>query len=359
MSLVYTQKEYHFIEERIGAKLCRLFAKLDAFLAGGSITSIFSNQPINDFDIFFRDKESFEKAKRYFSVLIKYDDASTKELCVTERATTYSRTSKRGEIAKIKQEKYGPTYDVKWKDEKIAIQLVDPRFVVGTPEEVFMGFDFTICMGAYLFKKGEFVFDKTFFKDIARRELVFNVNANNVVSSIFRAQKYKARGFTMTMAEEMKMALVFGTKKFKTFGDFVHAAGSVMNEEVAQHLYNHIRYPSESNKEKDSLLEQPYNPEAIIEWLEELQHANMYVPSVAVEGGAVFPKCTGFSGVMVKDILESDLSDESVREIEERYKKEDDNVPFLIKNQPTAFFPCNVVKGYNNKPISDDDFDLA
>jgi len=329
MAEIYTKREYHYIEEKLGAKLCRLFAKLDAFLAGGAITSIFANQPIHDFDIFFRDSESFEKAKRYFGVLIKYDDRGTKELCVTDRAITYERTSHRGEIAKITQAKYGPTYDVKWNDEKIAIQLVDPKILQGSPEEIFMSFDFTICMGAYLFKQGEFVFDKSFLKDIARRELIFNADGMNVISSFFRAHKYKSRGFTMSMTEEMKMALVLGSKKFATFGDFIRSGGSVMSEEVIRHLYNHIRYPTNSGKESDSMMDQPYNVEAVIGWLEELRHTDWYFPTAAVEGGMVATKGSYNSLCAIKEILESDLSEESIKEIEKEREKEAD-VPFLL-----------------------------
>jgi hypothetical protein len=321
MAEIYTVKEFRYIEERIGGKLCRLFAKLNAFLAGGAITSIFTNQPINDFDIFFRDKESFDKAKRYFDILVKYDDKSTKEVCVTERAITYSRGTQRGSIAKIKQEKYGPSYDVKWVDEKTTIQLVDPTFLCGSPEEIFMGFDFTVCMGAFVFKLGEFVFDKAFLRDIARRELIFNKDAQNVVSSLFRAQKYKSRGFTMSPAEEMKLAMVLGSKKFKTFGDFVRSGGAVMSEEVIQHLYNHIRHPGEKIKgEADSLMVQPYNPEAIIDWLEELVHDTIYVPNAALDAVPT-AKATSFGAWQkLNKALDSDLTEEAVKEI----VKEDD-----------------------------------
>jgi hypothetical protein len=326
MAEIYTAKEYRYIEERLGGKLCRLFGKLNAFLAGGAITSIFANQPIHDFDIFFRDKDSFDKAKRYFDILVKYDDAGTKEVCNTERAVTYTRSTQRGTIAKMKQEKYGPSYDVAWIDEKTTVQLVDPAFLCGSPEEIFMSFDFTICKGAYIFKVGEFLFDKAFLKDISRRELVFNKEGHNVVSSFFRAHKYKTRGFTMTMAEEMKMAMVLGSKKFKTFGDFVRAAGSGMTEEVVQHLYNHIRHPEEKIKgEEDSLMVQPYNADTIIDWLDELVHDTLYVPAAALEQ---VPTKVGpyYNYEVMKKALDSDLSEESIKDIVDKGTKPGDDL---------------------------------
>lgn len=329
MAEIYTAKEYRYIEDRLGGKLCKLFGKLDAFLAGGAVTSIFANQNINDFDIFFRDKDSFERAKRYFSVLIKYDDSDTKEVCTTERATTYTRTTQRARVAKMKQEKYGPSYDISYVNESATVQLVDPAFISGSPEEVFMGFDFTICMGAYLFKRGEFVFNRAFLRDVARREIVFNKDAVNLVSSLFRAHKYKSKGFTMSLGEEMKLAMALGSKKFKTFGDFVHSAGSVLTEEVVRHLYNHIRHPTDNTKgEEASFMSQPYNAEAIIDWLDELVHDTPYVPRNA----GSFPPTKAKGGhdyKILEDAINSDLSEEAIKEIT---NKDDED---FIFDEPT------------------------
>lgn len=364
MAEIYTVKEFRYIEERLGGKLCRLFAKLNAFLAGGAITSIFSSQPIHDFDIFFHDKESFEKAKRYFDVLVKYDDKGTKEVCKTERAVTYTRDTQRGSIAKIKLDKYGPSYDMNWVNEKTTIQLVDPEFLHGSPEEIFMSFDFTICKGAFLFKAGEFVFDKAFLRDLSRRELVFNKDGHNIVSSLFRAHKYKSRGFTMSLAEEMKMAMVLGSKKFKTFGDFIKSGGAVMSEEVVQHLYNHIRHPDEKIKgEADSLMVQPYNADAIIDWLDELIHDTVYVPDAAKEQSPV--KCTIEGFAITSEALESDLTEETIKEI---VKKNIEDTPFLLfkpsNPYPATISPAAAWTVYPNaihippKPSRDDDYDV-
>lgn len=318
MSEICTTKEFRYIEECLGKKLCRLFMKLDAFLAGGCLTSIFSNQPIHDFDIFFRDKESFDKAKRYFRVICLYNDYDTKEVCETDRASTFQRTTLRDIISKSNQDKYGPSYVMQYANEKTIVQLVDPDFAGGSPAEVFMNFDFTVCKSAYLFKNGEFIFDRTFLKDLSRRELIFCKETRNIVSSFFRAQKYKSRGFHMSTAEEMKMAMVIGSKKFATFGDFIRSSCSAMSDEVIQHLYNHIRHPGDKiTRKEESLTSQPYNVDIIIDWLEELVHESPYVPRDA--NSIRCKKEASFDDLAKEDkmneILDSDMSEETIKAI--------------------------------------------
>ena len=329
MAEIYTKKEYQYLEEKLGPKLCKLFAKTNAFCAGGAITSIFANQPIHDFDIFFRDEDSFSQAFRYFKVLEKVQDNKTKEVATTSRAVTFTRLTHRAHVEKMKEDAYGPSFTVKWNNESMAIQLINPAFLKGSPEEVFMGFDFTICMGAYLFKEGKFEFDKAFLKDLARRELVFNVNATNVVSSLFRALKYKSRGFSMNMAEEMKLAMCLGSKKFKTFGDFAKTFGSVGNDETMRHLYNHIRYPTEETAdEKASLIPQPYSVETVIDWLQELQGDSAYIPKNSTEVSYENQKSSveyteKVSGDLIADaILNSDLSESAIKGISDRINSE-------------------------------------
>lgn len=316
---VYTKKEYQYIEEKLGPKLCKLFHNLDAFLAGGAITSIFANQPINDFDIFFRDKDSYVKAVRYFKILVAYDANKTEEICTTERATTFQRVAHRSQIAKIKQEKYGPSYEIDRISEKIIVQLVDPSCIGGSPEAIFMKFDFTICMGAYIFKTREFIFDRGFFKALGRRELIFNAEAANAVSSLFRAVKYKSRGFTMSMGEEMKLAMILGSKKFVTFRDFVNACGSIPTDPTLNHIYNHIRYPDETKTDEDvSLLDRPYNVDEVIGWLDELHHIPAYMPQCSINQDDIFlavDKQKYQDAQIVDQSLDSDLTATSLKDI--------------------------------------------
>lgn len=88
-----------------------------AFIAGGAVTSVFTNQPINDVDVYFKSREHFEGA-----IESAYEDGFW--CCdVSKRSVTF-------------------------KDGDTIIQYMHFDFFP-TADDIFKAFDFTVCMGAY------------------------------------------------------------------------------------------------------------------------------------------------------------------------------------------------------------------
>ena len=146
------------IADTIFEKLPDGKTSLRGFIAGGAITSVFTKQPINDYDMYFYTEEDFkpfhETMKNYATVI--------KE---TERAVTYNRSGVIFQAMKI----------------------------FGTPEQIFDFFDYSINMAALPFEIteendniGNFIFHPNFLSDIMSKSLVFNPKTKFPINSLLR-----------------------------------------------------------------------------------------------------------------------------------------------------------------------------
>lgn len=163
----------------------KLFRKCNAFLAGGAITSIFSNKPISDYDIFFRCEEDFKECLSS----IRFSKQAT-----TPNAITFKSSE-------------GVTY-----------QLIKLNFY-SNPRDIFNDFDFSINCGLYDFAGNCFQLHSDFLKHIAQRSLVFNPTHKFPVCSLVRSQKYKERGYTLDQTNFFKIVLSIGSLSIKTNKD--------------------------------------------------------------------------------------------------------------------------------------------
>lgn len=51
---IETKRQHALIKKFIDPDLYEILANMDAYLAGGAISSLFTNRKINDFDIYFQ-----------------------------------------------------------------------------------------------------------------------------------------------------------------------------------------------------------------------------------------------------------------------------------------------------------------
>lgn len=172
-----------------------------SFLAGGAIASKFTNKPINDFDVYFKSRESFESAVK--------QAYSSGFWCVslTSRAITFKKGN--------------------W-----AYQFMHFKFFP-QPCDIFDTFDFTCCMGAIDFDAGQFVFHPRFLSDLSRRELVFNHNTAFPLASGFRVMKYIDKGFTISRKEWIKVVTAVSFKKIESWDELKNQMGGSYGDVVA------------------------------------------------------------------------------------------------------------------------------
>jgi hypothetical protein len=160
--------------------LLKRLGELGVILCGGALTSLFSNTPISDLDLYVENSENLGDVKtaikEYFG----------EPVFVSENAETYSRRNKGS-------------------NKKYSVQLIT-RFT-GPPSAIFSNFDFTITMGCYSFAEEGFVLHERFLADIAKRRLVYSGGSQFPICAMYRTKKYQARGYTLPGSTIMHIAL--------------------------------------------------------------------------------------------------------------------------------------------------------
>ena len=165
--------------------------KAKCILAGGAVRSIFCNNEVNDFDIYFKTPESF------IDVAVELEKA----ICHTDKATLY-------------------------KVNGILIQLIHFK-LFDSVEDVFKVFDFTCCMGAYDFEKEEFVLAEGFLEDNACKQLTFNDATKFPIVSALRVDKYREKGYSISKSEYIRVLLTCMKLNINSWKELKHHMGGM------------------------------------------------------------------------------------------------------------------------------------
>ncbi|MCU1123506.1 hypothetical protein JAK34_15825 [Stenotrophomonas maltophilia] len=176
------------------------FTPKNSFIAGGALTSVFTGQPINDVDIYFKSKQSFIDAVR---------DAYDSGLwCVaaTDRAVTFARG-----------------------EDIVQLMLFD---FFNTAEAVFDAFDFTVCMAAYDVDAEAFIFHPDFFKHNSQRHLSFHSGTRFPFGTLLRTIKYRERGYKLGRGDLLRIALRCHQVSLNSWEDLAAAIGGQYGERV-------------------------------------------------------------------------------------------------------------------------------
>lgn len=177
------------------------FAPAGSFIAGGALTSVFTGQPINDVDLYFKSQQAFIEGVR-----AAY---SRGFWCVaaTDRAVTFTRGD-------------------------AVIQLMHFDFFE-TADAIFGAFDFTACMAAYDIDAESFVFHQDFLKHAAQRHLSFHSGTRFPFGSLMRTVKYQARGYKLGKGDLLRIALRCHEVPLESWDDLAAAIGGQYGERVA------------------------------------------------------------------------------------------------------------------------------
>ncbi|WP_064199078.1 hypothetical protein [Brevibacillus brevis] len=160
----------------LGKELVRDLIKAKAYIAGGTITSLFCNREINDLDIYFRNEHSMIEFLEGI-----WDENDSWVVALTKKS-----------ILLVKDQQQ--------------IQLVHDR-TYETAEEIFKAFDFTVCMGCFDFATESFVLHEDFMKHNSQRQLRFNHQTLYPIVSSLRINKYKEKGYSIAKSEFLKVML--------------------------------------------------------------------------------------------------------------------------------------------------------
>lgn len=193
--------EKNKLKAYIGDDIYNSLKKSKAIIAGGMISSLFTNKEINDVDVYFRD---------YSSLYLFADQTLTDNHVVshTHKATQFIK---------------------KYLDNQILVQIIHYR-TYKKVEDIFDTYDFTVCMGAYDFEIEEFILHPEFLKHNSQRILRFNSNTSYPLISAIRTQKYENKGYTISKAEYFRVLMTCMTLDIKSYDELKEQLGGMYGE---------------------------------------------------------------------------------------------------------------------------------
>jgi len=184
------------IKQMIGSDLYDLFKDTKCILAGGAITSLFTNKEVNDFDIYFTSKEGLSQVFANVYAVSGHEYLSEFDMIVkfaTERSMLC--------IDKYNQQK---------------VQLIHYK-IHENVQSVFDSFDFEHVMGAFDFATEEFVLHENFLKDNAQRLIQFNPATDFPITSLMRVSKYRERSYSISKAQMLRVAFTIANKQYDSW----------------------------------------------------------------------------------------------------------------------------------------------
>jgi len=162
-----------------------------AIIAGGTITSLFTNKEINDLDIYFPSMEAVISAT---AICFNNQDFIQYE-------------SQWAEVNPFTMHCIGSTDKsilFRWAEQDI--QFMHFKYF-SHAWEIFDTFDFTCCMGAYDVAEDRFILHDDFLKHNAQRYLKYNPKTAFPLISALRVNKYIDKGFTISRPEMLRVGI--------------------------------------------------------------------------------------------------------------------------------------------------------
>jgi hypothetical protein len=184
---MYNKQEYILIKTLKSTGLYDELKNCHTIIAGGAIRSVFANEIISDFDIYFKTNNDlliFLKRMLELDIQSKYTTALAKTFIAND----------------------------------MRVQLITiSDLICENPKNIIEQFDYSVCMGAYDLDTQEFTLNENFLEHIARRELYYNIKGKYPLASLFRLRKYFKKGYTISGTEIIKLGLSINNLNIKDY----------------------------------------------------------------------------------------------------------------------------------------------
>lgn len=209
----YLSENFNYFVDSITDEAVRKLVKKNSIITGGSIVSLLLNEKVNDYDIYFTDKETTKKVAEYFvkqfNNINNYnsDDIQVKEDEETGRISIFCRSNGIAIGNNISKDatKYIPVFL-----STNAITLTNDIQLVlrfyGEPEEIHKNYDFIHATNYWTSNDNKLVLNPKALECILTKELLYN-GSKYPLCSIIRTKKFIRRGWTINAGQYVKMAL--------------------------------------------------------------------------------------------------------------------------------------------------------
>lgn len=210
----------------------RLLAAKNTIVTGGAIASMLLNEPVNDFDLYFRDKETAAAVARYYVARFEKETGYALGLDVQEdRVRVVTTSGHRGETAAAERTvRMGDVEDTYEEAESAALATEDdgkppyrPVFLstnaitlshkiqivlrfFGEPDVIHENYDFVHCTNYWCSWDDSLTLRPAALEALLARELRY-VGSKYPVCSVMRLRKFIKRGWTVNAGQVLKMAM--------------------------------------------------------------------------------------------------------------------------------------------------------
>lgn len=218
--------------ESISDAEIRRYAKRDVIVTGGSIASMLMGDPVNDFDLYFRTKDTTKKVAEYYVKKFNESNPDT-EVSVREETITNCRGSSEDRVVIWVQSQgiveesatdspsdeepapVGPDIRAEEKEayrpvflSQNAITLSDKVQLVirfyGEPEQIHDNYDFVHATCFYDYHQKNLVFPAEALEAMLSRTLIYR-GSLYPIASIFRMKKFLERGWRISAGQQLKI----------------------------------------------------------------------------------------------------------------------------------------------------------
>lgn len=187
------------VMKRLPDWVATTLTKNKCYLSGGALTSIVTGKEVNDFDIYFPNRESL------LAVVREFQGDNTHCCFISEKSITYAVTE--GGVP-------------------VTIQLIYYDFYKSA-KAIWKHFDYSVNMATLDFHRGKLYTHKDFMLHNSQRYLDFNKNTKFPMISALRIQKYKDRGYHISRTQYMKIMMAVNKLKLNSWEDFSAAVGNL------------------------------------------------------------------------------------------------------------------------------------
>lgn len=205
----------------------RQLAKDNTIVTGGCIASMLLREKVNDYDIYFRNRETAEAVARYYVERADFGRERMKVEASDDRVRIVTEAGHRGSTAvKITadQDEIEELQNAgKEAAEEREDQQHDPVFIstnaitlsgkiqivlrfFGEPAQIHGNYDFVHCMNYWASWSGDLILRQDALEAILAKELIY-VGSLYPVCSVFRMRKFIARNWTITAGQVLKMCM--------------------------------------------------------------------------------------------------------------------------------------------------------
>lgn len=219
--------------------------KENAIITGGALVSLLNGEKPNDYDVYFKDKESVLKIAKYYAEkwnkahedknIVQITDKEGRVQCFIQSAGAVMKDDEDG-ISDSSEPETEPFTEETEEEQKQEIPKYRPRYFstnaislsndiqivirfYGDVDRIHENYDFVHCTCSYDYKNDKVNLPAKALEAIINKELIY-CGSKYPLCSIIRTRKFLNRGYTINAGQYLKMALQLNELDLKDLNVF-------------------------------------------------------------------------------------------------------------------------------------------